>query len=270
MSGLAFRAGFRLGQRMWRRRTVRHVLGRPKVGKVPKLKSYRLTGLNKVMPRMFRRGYGLGVFRKRRRNRRRIGYRRKTQNKVHSFVRWCDKDTTYSNKGLSQITEQGVDQNLVYTFTLDNVVNPGDFTNLYDMYRINKVTLYMERLRNSTGDGSANPYNYRIAVVHDYNDANNLSQEDDYMEYANCKRYQVVGNGAIKITLYPKIANKVENVTGTDALTAVPSNKVWLNIANDEVPHFGLKIWIPAGVTTEGYGLFRVRAKYHLSMKNSK
>lgn len=196
---------------------------------------------------------------------------KKTQNKVHTFVRWCDKDTTYGLNGPSVVNETLTNQHLVYTFVLDNVVNPADFTNLYDMYRINKVTLYLERLRNATGDGTVNPYNLKMSVVHDYNDANPLTQEDEYLEYANCKRYSVVGNGAIKITLYPKINNIVENSGGApSAFTSMNSNKVWLNIAEDAVPHFGLKMFIPAGVTSEGYGLFRVRAKYHLSMKNSK
>lgn len=223
------------------------------------------------MPRLFRRGYGLGVFRKKRRNRRRIGYRRKTQNKVHSFVRWSDKDTRFpGTNGPSVIAEQGIDQNLAYSFKLDNVVNPSDFTNLYDMYKINKVVLYLEPTSNQTNAPNAAPTNVSIRVVHDYNDANPLTQEDDYLEYSNCKSYRPIRSGAIRITLYPKINNTVENAGGTNAFTSFASNKVWLNIADDEVPHFGIKMFIPANITTVNSTIFKVRAKFHLSFKNSK
>lgn len=225
------------------------------------------------MPRMFRRGYGVGgmIRRRRRRAGGRKVYRKKTQNKVHTFVRWCDKDTLYGEKGPSDINETGATQHLAYQFKLDNVVNPSDFTNLYDMYRINKIVLYVERYRTDTGDGVNPPFNARISVVHDYNDANPLTDEDQYLEYANCKRYPVMGKGPIKITLYPKINNIIENALGApNAYTSMNSNRVWLNIANDEVSHFGIKMMVPAGILPEGYTIARVRAKYWLSFKNSK
>lgn len=209
------------------------------------------------------------AFRKRgRRGGRRV---RKTKNKIHSFVRWCDKDTLYpSSNGPSAISETGANQNLVYTFKLDNVINPSDFTNLYDSYKINKVTLHMERLRNSTGDGTANPYNKKIAVVWD-DDANALTQEDDYLEYASCKRYSAVGNGVIRLTLYPKLSAPLLNAGGgNNAYQSVRSSKCWLKIEDDDTPHFALKVFVPAGITTTDYGLFTVRAKYHISLKNSK
>lgn len=202
----------------------------------------------------------------------RSNQRKKIVNKIHRYVRWADKDTSYpGDNGPSLILQGAGNQNLVYTFKLDNIVNPGDFTNLYDQYRINKVTLYMERIYNQTGDSAVSPYNQKISVVHDYNDANPLTQEDDYLEYSNCKRYNPIGNGAIKITLYPKINNIVENVGGaSNAFTSMNSNKVWLNIQEDEVPHFGLKVFIPTGIATVGAAILRVRAKFDLSFKNSK
>lgn len=241
------------------------------VSKIPKIpKKFSLSG--RVMPRAFRRGYGLGGL-LRRRPKRRFGrrvYRKKTQNKVHSFIRWCDKDTQYPGAtGPNAITETGANQHLAYSFKLDNVVNPSDFTNLYDMYRINKVTLFIEPLWDQSGSLSL-PVSKRIRVVHDYNDNNPLTDEDQYLEYANCKSYTPLRKSPIKITLFPKINNTVENVGGGQAFTSMPSNKVWLNMADDEVPHFGLKIFIPAQIHNNDIRLFNVRAKFHLSMKNSK
>lgn len=200
--------------------------------------------------------------------------RKKTTNKVHSYVRWADKDTQFgSNSPTGVINETGNDQHQSYEFRLSNLINVSDFTNLYDMYKINKIQLMLEPIRTTSGlvnnTGSLNYANKKVRVVHDYNSNDVLTDEDQYLEYSNCKSYSCLRN--IKITLYPKVNNKVEGNLGTDAYTSINSNKIWLNIANDNVPHFGLKVFIPEDISnTEGVPLFRVRAKYWISLKNSK
>lgn len=221
------------------------------------------------MPRMFRRGYGLGAFRKKRRNRRRIGYRRKTQNKVHNFIRWADKDTLYPNaSGPNTIIETGVDQNLAYSFKLDNVVNPSDFTNLFDRYRINKITLYLEPTDNQTNAGLT-PAQKKISVVWD-DDGNLLTQEDDYLEYGNCRRYNANSTRTVKLTLYPKVSTPILNGNGANSAYHSILAKQWIKIEDDEVPHYGFKIFIPNNINVIGLPIFVVRAKFHLSFKNSK
>lgn len=203
----------------------------------------------------------------------RVVRRKKTANKVHSFVRLCDKDTLYpGSTGPNTITEQGADQHLAYSFKLDNLVNPSDFTNLYDSYKINKITLHLEPQYDQTqGAGSSGPISRKIRVVHDYNDNDVLTDEDDYLEYSNCKSYSPWSRRGINITLYPKINNIIENVGGSaNAFTSQASSKVWLDIKNDEVPHFGIKMFIPGGMLPEDVVMFRVRARYHISLKNSK
>lgn len=236
---------------------------------------FRPVDRTKFMPRLFRRGYGVGGL-VRRRPRRRFGrkvYRKKTQNKVHTYTRWCDKDTTYVTPqlGPNTIVETGAEQHLTYQFKLDNLSSPSDFTNLYDMYRINKIMLYLERQTppNASQFMTGLP-NKKIRVVHDYNDAAPLTDEDQYLQYSNCKSYSA--NKNIAITLYPKINNAVENAGGSaNAFTSMSSNRVWLSCEDDVVPHFGLKIFIPTklAVTPDDI-IYKVRAKMWLSFKNSK
>lgn len=203
---------------------------------------------------------------------RRVYRRKKVANQVHRYIRWNDKDTVFSTTGPTVInTNSFANQNLSYSFKLRDVVNAVDFTSLYDMYRINKITLYLERYWNVGGDSiSVAPYNQKIRVVHDYNDNNTLTQEDDYLEYSNCKSYNTVGNGAAKIVLYPKVAQVVENVGGTQGFNAVSSNKMWFNTVDDQIPHFGIKMFIPQGGNNNGSAIFKVRARFDLSFKNSK
>lgn len=197
---------------------------------------------------------------------------KKIVNQVHRFIRWCDEATQFPGAtGPTVINTSSSNQHLAYSFNLRNALNAVDFTSLYDMYRINKVTIYLERQLNQTGTVTVNsPNNQRIRVCHDYNDNDPLLAENAYLEYSNCKSYQVIGGGTIKITLYPKIANKVENVLGGTGFQAIASNKVWLNTVDDRIPHFGVKMFIPSYVTSDGVTLFKVRVKYDLSFKNSK
>lgn len=198
--------------------------------------------------------------------------KKKITNMIHRYVRWGDKDTSYpaTATGPSLILSGTGQQHLTYSFNLRNVVNAVDFTSLYDQYRINKVTIYLERFWNKTADiVSGQPNNRKIRVVHDYNDNNALTNEDEYLEYSNCKSYNAVANGTIKIVLYPKVAQVIENVGGTQGFNAVASNKMWLNTVDDQVPHFGIKIFVPENIIPS-QPLFYVRTKFDLSFRNSK
>lgn len=210
-------------------------------------------------------------FVRRRRPNRRYGGR-KTVNKIHTFVRWCDKDTTYGVTGLNTIVEAGANQHLSYQFKLDNVSGVSDFTNLYDGYKINKIQLFLEpQYDQAQGVGSAGPISKKIRVVHDYNDATILTDEDEYLQYGNCKSYFPWSRRGIRITLYPKLNNIIENVGGNaTGFTSMNSNRQFLNIATDEVPHFGIKMFIPGGMVSNDTVMFRVRAKFWLSMRGTK
>lgn len=238
----------------------------PKAKKAPVVKkSISTVG---PMPYFRRRRYARRkpVFRRRR-------FVKKTVNKIHTFVRWCDKDSTYGDYGPNVIRETNANQHLTYQFKLDQVSGISDFTNLYDGYKINKVQLFLEPLiDNSSANTNAPSLSKKIRVVHDYNDAFPLTDEDEYLQYGNCKSYFPWSKRGIRITLYPKLNNVIENVSGAaTGYTSMNSNRQFLNIATDEVPHFGIKIMIPSMLSAPAETeLFRVRAKFWLSMRGTK
>lgn len=189
----------------------------------------------------------------------------KIVNKVHRYKRWARRDAF-----IPIVSAGAAEQHLAYSFQLNQVVNVTDFTNLYDQYRINKVTMYLERYQSDT-TVTAGPYSAACRVVHDYNDANLLTNEDEYLEYANCKSFQVVSNKPVhKIVLYPKIVNFIEGPGGSINNQETPSNKIWINTSNQGTPHFGLKMFIPGSVAGTGIGLFQVRVQFDISFKNAK
>lgn len=197
---------------------------------------------------------------------------RKITNQVHRYLRWAQSNAYFpdSTVGPNLILSKNTNQHFSYSFNLRNVVNSVDFQSLYDMYKINKVTIYLERLQtqNIMQNSSFNKF---VRCVHDYNDNNILTSENEYLEYSNCKSYPIVGQRPIKITLYPKIANKVENVLGGTGFQAIASSKTWLNTVNDQIPVFGIKLFIPSfTLQPEDTPLLQVRVKFDMSFKNSK
>lgn len=214
------------------------------------------------------------VYRPRRSRRviRRRRYIKKIANRVHKFVRWADKDTTYGTYGPNAINETGADQHLTYQFKLDNVTAPTDFTNLYDMYRVDKIQLFLEPRFGTSSEyyNNLNVISNRLRVVHDYTDATPLSNEDEYLQYASCKSY--IPTRLVRITLYPSVNNVIENVGGAvNGFTSMKAGRQWFNIDTDEIPMFGIKMFIPGGIlNASDVNLFKVRAKFWLSFKNSK
>lgn len=199
-------------------------------------------------------------------------YPKRITDHIHRYVRWAATEQNFPDaSGPAIIAAQNTNQNLSYSFKLRNVVNAVDFTSLYDLYRINKITIYLEPFNNLTGDSVViQPQNIRIRVVHDYNDNNVLTSENDYLEYSNCKSYQIVTGKVQKIVLYPKVAQIIENVGGSQGFNAFASNKVWLNTVDDQVPHFGIKMFIPGYVAPPNQNIMNVRVKFDMSFKNSK
>jgi len=251
------------------RQTAKHVLKAINKWPVSKRAKKKSSSIRTVgsMPIYRRRKF---LRRRRKFMRRRV---KKTANKIHTFVRWCDKDTTYGDNGPNTISETGNDQHLTYQFRLDNLTSVSDFTNLYDGYKINKVMLFLEPTFDQSQFTSTLPlFSRKIRVVHDYNDATPLSDEDEYLQYGNCKAYAPFSRYGIRITLYPKLNNVLENVGGiASAFSSMNSNRQFLNIATDQVPHFGVKVFIPSGLTTsENAVMFRVRAKMWVSMRGTK
>lgn len=190
--------------------------------------------------------------------RRRIGYWRygpKVQNIVHNFKRTC----LIEDIALTNVHK-------AYSFTLSQLPNVGEFTTLFDTYRINKIVLTIEPAMESNQMTSPQLISRKwLRVVHDYDDANVLANENQYFEYANMKSYDCLK--AAKIVLYPKIARQIFNGALTTAYGQ--EGKVWLDSASPDVPHYGIKMFIPA-LGIDNSFQFRVRATYYISCKQTR
>lgn len=213
-------------------------------------------GLGRTLRRARRyRASGLGSF----------GYRvgrymgRKISNLVHTFRKEFP---------LPQIVSTTADQNLAYQFTANTLPEFPNFIELYDQYKIAKIVLSFEPKYSGTNTSGIAPIQKWMRIVHDYDDANPLATEDQYLDYSNCKSRLCTQGRVIRMVLYPKVLKPAYILGGS--FQTQPSKSGWLDTDSYTVPHLGLKVFVPDLGLPINYGMFNVRCTYVLKFKNSR
>lgn len=150
-----------------------------------------------------------------------------------------------------------------FNFSLQDVPNETDFTNLYDVYKINAVKItFIPQMNTSISIGSINNpnANARFFSVLDYNDGNPLTTIDQAREYQSCKYTPILRQH--KRYLRPKImdAGGVYN----------PGNK-WLATSNITENYFGVKVAVEPMDSTGTLSMtYSIECVYYMSFRNVK
>lgn len=148
-----------------------------------------------------------------------------------------------------------------------------EFTNLFDMYMIDRVDLTLFYSNNTSGV-STPAYSMPIWwIAEDYNssDAATLTA---IQQYSNVRAHFLgeSGGAPVRLSIRPK-ATIQANTSGSTYTGNISSvGPTWLNTANTDVPHFGVKLaWDTSGRTTNlDVGNINITAKFHLKFKNPK
>jgi len=99
-------------------------------------------------------------------------------------------------------------------------------------------------------------------IVKDYDDANLLASNTDYLQYQNCKIVNPVSR-VRKVSLRPRIANATYGGGAFTSYSNMPA--MWLDVASPSVEHYGVKIGTSATTVVINY---QVVAKFVLEFKN--
>lgn len=202
--------------------------------------------------------------------------------KIHKFKRFALQTVflTPDNAGNSIVNYQTV-------FNLASVSNYGEFTALFDQYRIVAVAVYITPSgqfitndRTVTGAGalpgadqSGTGY-WRppmLYAVIDYNDNNALPSIASAEEYSSLKLIPY-DKKFTKFYFTPCINIDVAQDAGTTARTGTKFAP-WLSCANSNIQHYGLKflVYNPNGnnvVSAYATCSYIMRIKYYLEFKN--
>lgn len=150
-----------------------------------------------------------------------------------------------------------------YNFSLNDLPSASEFTNLYDMYKINCVKItFLPQQTSSISIGTINNPNAssRFFSVIDYNDATAPTSIDELRQYQSCRMTPILRKHK-RIIFKPKILD-------SNGFSISP----WLSTASAPGANYlGLKIAVePMDSTSTLSMIYTVEAKFYMSFKQVK
>lgn len=202
------------------------------------------------------------------RRKRRAGAKRKMYTKarkvnikkdMHYFTR-STEIIQYQGQGTAEIVGSG-------TFRLNQLPNYGEFTTLFDRYKIHGVKLTWHLRQTPGADNLVFQHNVypRLFIIKDYDDSNNPANQAAIQEHGKCKEYILTPNR--KLNMYIKPSVLIPAYRSGLSSSYIPKWNQWIDCADSDVPHYGIKYVIDTFNTY--YQLF-VTAKFYMSFKDTR
>lgn len=165
---------------------------------------------------------------------------------------------------------------LSVAFCVNDLPNWSEFSALFDQYRLNAVVLQIKMCNNPDatnypGQTTNNFGNFYPTLWYspDYDD-NNIITLSALKEYERVKHKVLHPNRECTIVLRPRTLTTVYNNSSSSGYATNFKNP-WLDCANPNIPHYGLKMAIDfeglASAITGGF-VFKINAKYYFQCKN--
>lgn len=207
---------------------------------------------------------------------RRRAYRRRKVNRLSRYRKRWNRKSRYNKKGQKiYLFKRHVNFDVInvnnivptlagLTFRLNQVPNYTEFTNLYDMYKINGVKMvFIPKQNQSISIGSVNNASptARFFTALDYNDATPPTTVDDIREYQSCKFTSVIRTHKRYIPR-PRIQDRGQTYN---------PGRPWINCSAPDQEHYGLKLAIePISSTTTTDMPYSVECVFYMSFRNVK
>lgn len=147
-----------------------------------------------------------------------------------------------------------------YSFQLSDCPSPGDFTALFDQYRITRIDVsFLPSALDSTPAAQSSSL---VLTVVDYDDATAPTALGDLFEFNNCMVWS--GTERLQLSLVPRVARALY----TGSFSGYESAEApWIDIASPAVQHYGLKVAFGATYSVLSYlPVFR----YHLEFRSTR
>lgn len=154
-------------------------------------------------------------------------------------------------------------------FKLNNVIDPTDFTSLYDRYKIKGVKVKITPLQNvSTAAGTG--ILPMLCYALDFDDSAVPTSYEDVARKGFAKT-KTLGR-AISIYVKPKLSSEI--FSGNVLSPGYGINKpMWIDCNSSTVPHYGIKMWfrnaLLPGNSSGALQAFRVESTYYLALRDS-
>ena len=152
-----------------------------------------------------------------------------------------------------------------YVFSLAQIPDVSDFTNLYDQYQIKMVKWTIIPRGNSMDvqTGLTTGQNMGVFSVLDYDDNTTPTTLDELMQYQNMRMTRSTQQH--KRVLRPKLRNAVVGSAGVIA-NGNNTRHTWIDCNNTTVPHYGIKYALQQ--LPNGSQIYDLKVDYYLAFKN--
>lgn len=188
---------------------------------------------------------------------------------IHRFTRLNETSFTMGANGFTDGV--ATSNSLQFEFSLSGIqyylggaasnfqsFNPAELTTLFDMYRIDAVEIcvMMNGDPNTITTAGALP---RFYIYNDYDDASSLGNIAQVQQQQGTRVFQP---GAIERSFKHWVRPKLLTQTYRTAVTTgyAPAQKaIWVDCNQDNVPHYGTKIWATGTGVTGGTVTFSCR-----------
>lgn len=203
-----------------------------------------------------------------------IKRRRKTKGKMRiprSIPMKSDMTVT-AHSAITQYIANGTvaESKYAYSFTLDSTTHYTTYTGLFDQYRINFVTVkFVPRsvqvlnkpFDDTSGAGQRAP---KYVVVIDRDDASVPVSYEETLSRAGAREQVATKPLTIKFT--PSRLLMVYRTGSTTGYKIDTDTQGWLDCANADIPHFGIKTVFEAASPLGAYDM-EVRMDYNISFR---
>lgn len=142
-------------------------------------------------------------------------------------------------------------------FRFNQINNPGEFSSLFDQYKIKNLKITLQ-LNNNTvlNSTTAVPAGYQtyIEYIPDYDDANPMSVTAFEEKMGIRTKYFNRAASTCVLSVVPRVANEVEGFPAGATAFSLAKRNTWVNMAYTGVPHYGIKgvirrMYLPAGAS---------------------
>lgn len=166
------------------------------------------------------------------------------RNQVYYFRRMGTNPGSFSGNAIHIPLTQG------WSWNLGQIVNAGEFSSLFDHYSITCIVVkfYLKIDPSAQTPGTASYP--RLYYCRDYDDATAPASLNELREHQHTQVRVLFPNRPISIKLRPAVLDQVYRGVGTVSYT--PVWKQWIDMAQTDVPHYGLK-WAIDDFTNTNY-----------------
>lgn len=156
------------------------------------------------------------------------------------------------------------------SFSLNALPNSSEFTSLFDQYKIMKVKLRFIPFGDNvnlpistmTGTSSLMSPGGPLITAIDYDDTTAPTSAADLLQY-QASRVTPVPK-PLSMTIRPKFAAEIYR---SGLATGYGARSGWLDTANADVPHYGIKYWMNSPSALSSSFTYQVWAEVYLALK---